>query len=252
MIDPDYVELGEEYTVASPGHTLSIVNWHGQLRGFLGLVNFEAIHLWRGQRALPHQEINPDLEPIITKRRTASAIVVDNKLHLFCARKAGFNRKDIFRCQQIEHWVSDDTWGFKKVRTITDGSAPFIFSHDGVFYLYYHRRIDNLHRILVRRSEYLEGLKEALEIQLAKRDSSFSVPSMASLNSKFWLTCEELVDQQWRTILYKGYTPTGPFESPKVLLDAPCVYQHMINGLYFITYSRKVGEDWDVRLRMAE
>lgn len=245
----DFIKLGEEHTIISPGHMLSIVKWHSKFLGYLGMVHFEGIYLLEGN-GIFDLELSLD-SPIIKGRRTPSAIVIDDKVHLFCARKLGHSKKDIYKNQQIEYWISNDHTKFKRIKGIADGSAPFIFPYDGEYYLYFHRRTDNLHEILVRHSPYIDKLDTAPEIKLLERSHSFSVPSISYRNNVFWLTCEEKIDKEWQTVLFKSNSPIKSFSLVRTLLDTPCVYQHNINGWYFITYSRQTPKGWDIRIKKA-
>lgn len=249
QIAPDYLELSQERKLMSPGHMLSIVQWKEQFWAYLGMVQFQGIYLWRGHDIYslePYSE-----KPVIKNRRTASAIIADGKVNLFCAKKGGKEKGDIFRYQKILRYDSVDGIHFREIEKITDGSAPFIFRHGKSYYLYFHRRTDELHEILVRSGGTLEELKGSQEIQLATRMESFSVPSMAYFHGKFWLTCEELVEKEWITVIFKGDNPTGPFiQLSQVLLRAPCAYQHIFGDRYILTYSKQLsGVIWNIRVK---
>ncbi len=246
MIDKDFVELGEERKLFDEGHNLSIVEWQSKRIGYLSQVGFDGIRVCY---LAPQFELAGT--PVIPKRRTATAVVVNDIVHLFCARKTGLNRKDIYKYQKIEHWVSNNAVSFGKVEDITDGSAPFIFSYNGVYFLYFHRRMENNHKILVRCSKSIDGLKDGREVLLLQANHSFSMPSVVYMNGWFWLTCEEMLGSSWRTVLYKSKNPMSLFDEVGELIDAPCVYQHLINNRYFITYSRKEGDKWSMWMREA-
>lgn len=250
QINTDYLNLSRERKLLRPGHTLSIVQWKDQFWVYVGRVLFEGIYLWQGDDIYslkPHSE-----KPVIKDRRTASAIITDGKVNFFCARKKGRQGKDVFRYQEILRYDSVDGIHFREVEKITNGSGPFIFRYGQRYYLYFHRRTDKLHEILVRTSKTLEGLKGSKEIQLAKRERSFSLPSIAYFHENFWLTCEELIENKWITVIFKGDNPTGPFiDLQKVLVKAPCASQYIFDNRYILAYSKKRlwKEDWDIRIK---
>lgn len=242
----------EERKLISPGHMLHMVQWNNEFLAYLGMVSFEGIYLWRGPDVY---SLKPCLEePVIPNMRTATVVVVKKRIHLFCAGKIGAEKKDIFRYQDIWHFESTNGKNFKKVGRIAFGSAPFIFSHQNRFYLYFHRRTDNHHQILLRSSSAVTGLETAEEILLVERTNSFSVPSMCCYGNIFLLTCEELIGDEWVTVLFKGTFPTGPFiEAPEHLMRAPCVYQHFFGNRCFLTYSKKSMEGpWELWIREGE
>jgi 2-polyprenyl-3-methyl-5-hydroxy-6-metoxy-1,4-benzoquinol methylase len=242
----------EERKLITPGHMLHMVQWNNEFIAYLGMVSFEGIYLWRGPDIY---SLKPCLEgPVIPNMRTATVVVIKKTIHLFCAGKIGAEKKDIFRYQDIWHFESRDGKNFKKIGRITSGSAPFIFSHQNRFYLYFHRRTDKQHQILLRSSSTVTGLATAKETQLVRRTSSFSVPSMCCYGNIFLLTCEELIGDEWVTVLFKGVSPTGPFiEAAEHLMPVPCVYQHLFGNRCFLTYSKKSMEgQWELWIREGE
>ena len=233
----------------TPGHMLHIIQWHDRLLAYLGMVGFDGIYLWHGSDIESLKPLGD--RPVVANVRTATTLVADGKVHLFCARKVGSEKKDIFRHQEILHFESIDGLDFHKVNRIASGSAPFIFSHDNRYYLYFHRRTGETHDIMLRSAATLSGLKAASEVRLIRRDRSFSVPSMCSYNDTFLLTCEELIDDHWITVLFTGTAPEGPFtEEREPLMQAPCVYQHRFGSRSILTYSQRSPEGvWELWMR---
>lgn len=211
------------------------------LLGYLGHVYFEGIDLCVGKI---HRLENRGR--IINNRRWATAIVDNNKISLFCSKSIA----DLWRVQEILRYESNDGINFKEVEKIADGGCQFIWQYLGRYYLYFHRRSNERHHILVKSSPSIEGLKDADEILLLDSSDTLSAPSMAHIGD-FWLTCEWRHNGRWYTVAYKADSPLGPFARlPQPLFsERACALQHIFENHYIITYSKQTGNRWDLRVR---
>jgi len=215
------------------------------LVGFLGQVGFENVSTLHGDSI---DTLSPSGKSF-DGARTSTALVDESTIDMFYAKQEKeVDGANMWRYQEI--WRQSSyarAPGAVVTEKITDGSAPFIFHDDGAYYLYFHRNVDGIHHIVVRTSGTLDELAWAKETILERREHTLSMPSVIRLRDTFWMTCEELVDGKWQTILLSSKSPQNSFRNTGiVLLQYPCAYQHVIDGKVVVTYSKKTKEGWEL------
>lgn len=242
-----YPKLGTPRKLLEHGHTLQIYQYPEGWIGCLGHVLYEGIYIMRGPSI---DEMSLPSGPSLPGFRTATSVKVDGQIYLFCASKRDTDDDGgPWQHQKINCFMFSDVLRSPyDLSPSIQGSAPFIFRDEkGWFHLYYHSQQQNEHLIYHRQGKTILGLFVGMDTVLLAREHTFSVPSVIKYGDVYWLTCEEKVDEAWRTVLFSGTSPVGPFKlCDDHLLDGPCAYQHVFDGRIAITYSRKEGDHWQV------
>jgi len=230
------------------GHNLHLIKDKDKFLGFLGQVDFEGVSILIGESIDSLTPCNISLPGF----RTPTAIIDGGKVFLFCARKRGIKGGNIWRWQEICCFESADRLEYKLNGIATQGSAPFIFKHLDKYYLYYHLHEINTegiaaHCIMVKVGESIESLIAADPSTLITKHHTFSMPSVVYRNGAFHMTCEDLSSGKWRSVLFTSDYPDRDFTCVDCdLIEHPCVYQHVIDGVNFITYSKQKGGGWEL------
>lgn len=248
----EFIKSLPERKIISSGHTLSLLEVDDKLFAYKGEVNFKGISLYVGD------DIN-SLQPkgqILKNRRWAVSIVDNDIVYLFCTYHKNY-KPDIFKYQDIYCYSSNDGILFETLGIFTTGSAPCIWKHAGTFFLYYHRKTDNSHDILLRMSPSVLELKDSPEIKvisipITNKNEALSAPSIFKKADIFYMLCEYRTgSNQWSTVLYKSNSPIEFFKYEGVVLDnnRACAFQHLINDKYILTYSVKINNIWGICLK---
>lgn len=241
-----YPVLSNEFLITRPGHTMSLMVDGGYFRGYLGHVDFGGVYAFSGSDVGNLQCVTK--MPIVPDVRTASAVFVDGRIVLFVAKRADVQSPNIYRHQEILMFEGDGL-NFVCLGKVDAGSAPFVYAVDGDFYLYYHKLDNRWHYIVVRTGKTIGDLMSCKEAILLKEPHSFSMPSMAMIGGSIWLTCEEMRHSEWKTALFEGKAPAGPFvRTNDSLLQHPCAHQFVFGNRLIVTFS-VLCEDgvWELR-----
>ena len=247
-----YPNLTQEKIIINKGHTISIIHRNGQIYGYIGEVDFSNISLYKGKDIY---SLKKD-KVLFPDRRWATILDDGESIHLFCTYHKN-NKDDLFKFQNIYWYMSADSINFTPKCVITDGSAPWIMKEGNIYYLFYHRKTDLTHDILVKQTRDIFHLYEAQELTvgtcpITNQDYAWSAPSIVKIDNIYWMTTEvRLGNEPWRTIVGYSNDILGPYHTYRELLYGwrACCFQYIINRRLQILYSIRKNNNWKLAER---
>lgn len=232
------MNLSEE-KVLMPGHTLSLLQWGGELYGYLGGVGFDGIKLYSGFD-IENLKFKQEL---FYKRRWCTCAEYQGKIHLYCTENIGDDGK--YDKQLIHHYTGDNPWNMVEEPEKILGSAPFPAVMLNDLFLYYHVKTGDTDKILCSDGDETKIILESHPRVTLSAPSIFY--NMADDN--FRLTAEmRSGDEPWYTILCEASEPDELFIWKKILLNdwRACAFQYSIDGKYHLVYSRMLNDKWEI------
>jgi len=244
-----FVDLSEERVIIPRGHTLSLVEYNNELFAYKGGVRFKSIELYKGKDIYSLKLYGT----VIRNKRWAVAFVEENIVNLFCTYHTNY-KADIFKYQNIYWYTSEDGFSFTEKGKVVDGSAPWICKFSGQYYLYFHRKTDLTHDILVKRSDNIKDISKAKErviisMKITDKKEALSAPSIVCIDKIYWMVCEyETKKDPWVTVLYRSESAFGPFNLCGTLMrnGRACAFQYILGNKYILTYSVCKGKRWNI------
>ena len=237
----EFIRLSEEKNVFESGHTLSLIQRDNDIYAYKGEADFSKIELWSGKNIYNLEYSNL----VFNNMRWATITQYRDVTYLCCTERRG-NYPDTFKYQNIHVYVTYDHIEYNSLPFVIDGSAPWLYHRDNITHLYFHRKTNDKHLILVKRwySFEIDSIGDAKEhiILESPLTHTLSAPSVIYWNGLFWMMCESCNYSDkgyWETVLYVSDNPIRNYVFHSVVLtdNRACAFQHIINNRYILTYS---------------
>jgi hypothetical protein len=251
------LNLTEEKLIITPGHTLSFIEKEDEIYAYLGQVDWSKIELWKGKDlySLKFEKL------VIPDKRWATAIKDKDSedIYIFCTGHRD-SKIDIYKYQDIYLYKSNNGIDFSFVKTIVWGSAPFQVYLNGMFNLFYHRKDDGVHQILVKAANKIENIDIAqeivvIEIPIRSVDEALSAPSVIYLNNKYYMLCEYRENGgPWTTVLYESDNIFSNWKLIEMVYNnwRACAFHYLLKNKYYVTYSVLNGNIWSMAIQEAD
>ncbi len=146
---------------------------------------------------------------------------------------------------------------------------PFIYfdKQDRNFYLVYYNGIErsknpgkNVWNIEIRKSKYVDKLKESTPKTLLSSHLTIAAPSITFFNNRFYLLIEAIGpkwDNKWVTLGYESKNIEGKYKelsnNPVLFNDDACAFQYVFDNQLYIFYSHCLDlAKWNWELSMVK
>lgn len=265
-----YFALGEPATIAAKDqqwetqapHTLSVVelNRDGyRYWGYYGLADCGGIGLLRSNdliawEKMPQPLLNHDGE------RWPSSHFDGRMLHMVYDRDHCGTSHVVLRSSTDGLAFDADYTVLVAQETGVRNQNPHLFwnATDGYYYLYWFRggEEQGVWQIKARRARTPRELANpASELILLEEPYTLAAPNMMLRDGVYYLSTE-VNENAWKTKIYAGPTPFGPFEPlPGAIVlsnNEACWFQHIFNGVlhgYYCKDTRGDGQGWVLQHR---
>lgn len=243
-------------------HTLSVIelNQDGyRFWGYYGLADCGGIGIARSNDLLTWEKLP---QPLLSGdgERWPSALKIGGTIYMAYDRDHCGTSHIVLRTSR-DGVTFDPTY-----RTLVEqepgirNQNPALFQDpaDGRFYLYWFRGGNEagFWQIRARSAESIEGLADpSSERVLIDVPYELAAPNMMAYNGTYFLSTE-VNENAWKTRIYAGATPLGPFEllpdAPQLSDNQACLFQHIFDGVMHGYLCKVIGTTWVLNHRAAD
>jgi hypothetical protein len=246
-----------------PPHTLSVIENDRdgyQYWGYYGLADCGGIGISRSNDLL-HWDKMP--EPLLNKdgERWPAALKVDGTIYMIYDRDhCGISHLVLRKSADGLHF-SDPYRIIVRREAGIRNQNPALFRDPatGLFHLYWFRggADAGFWQIKMRSAATIEGLADSSsEKVLLDVPYELAAPNMMAVDGVYYLSAE-VNENAWKTIVYAGPTPAGPFtllpDAPQMSDNQACLFQHVFTATVMHGYYCKdTGAGWVLNYRTAD
>lgn len=242
-------------------HTLSVVelNRDGyRYWGYYGLADCGGIGIARSNDLMTWDKLP---EPLLNKdgERWPSALKVGDTIYMIYDRDHCGTSHLVLRTSKDGLTFDSDYRTIVALEQGVRNQNPALF-HDpntGKFHLYWYRggAEAGFWQIKMRSADTVEGLANpSSERVLLDEPYELAAPNMMFRDGLYFLSTE-VNENAWKTKIYAGPTPEGPFEplpdAPQLSDNQACLFQHPSGDVMHGYICKIVGTDWVLNYRAA-